>query len=210
MQVASSATVRTAIVAPSDIYGTGTGPGKRQSLLVPLYLGEIFGTPVARRRAFVVGEGKNVRSWCHIHDVVSVYLLLVEDAVAERGGAKARASWGKNGYYFSATNEIVQRELAERVGAALLKRGVIESAEPISLSVDDVRTMLGGANGGALALYVFASSSRSRADRAVKELGWNSLDTTLWDELEADIDAALAENERSVEKLAEAVEKAEG
>lgn len=40
--------------------------------------------------AFCVGEGTNVMGWCHVEDVVRVYVKLVEAAV--RGGEGA--DWG--------------------------------------------------------------------------------------------------------------------
>lgn len=40
--------------------------------------------------AFCVGEGTNVMGWCHVEDVVRVYVKLVEAAV--RGGEGG--DWG--------------------------------------------------------------------------------------------------------------------
>lgn len=79
--------LKTAIVCPPDIYGPGRGPGRKQSVYFPVFLNEIkkIGAP------FYANEGTNARSWVHIEDLMTVYLRLVEAAVAGGGGA----AWGK-------------------------------------------------------------------------------------------------------------------
>lgn len=71
---------------PPDIYGPGRGPGRTQSVYFPVFWNEIkkVGAP------FYAGEGTNSRSWVHIEDLMTVYLKLVEAAVAGGGDA----DWG--------------------------------------------------------------------------------------------------------------------
>jgi len=82
--------LKLAIVCPPDIYGSGGGLGRTQSVYMPEFLNEIkkVGAP------FYVGEGTNTRSWVHIEDLMTVYLKLVEAAVSGGGGA----DWGKTVY----------------------------------------------------------------------------------------------------------------
>ena len=56
-------------------------------MFFPTFWSEIknVGTP------FYVGDGMNTRSWVHIEDLMTVYLKLVEAAVAGGEGA----DWGK-------------------------------------------------------------------------------------------------------------------
>ena len=77
----------TAIICPPDIYGPGRGLGNMRNVYIPVFYDEIKKVGAA----FYVGEGKNTRSSVHIEDVMTVYLKLVEAAVA--GGAGA--DWGK-------------------------------------------------------------------------------------------------------------------
>jgi nucleoside-diphosphate-sugar epimerase len=79
--------LKTAIVCPPDIYGPGRGLGRTQSIYIPAYLDEakLVGA------ALYAGEGKNTRSWVHIEDLMTVYLKLIEAAVAGGGGA----DWGR-------------------------------------------------------------------------------------------------------------------
>jgi nucleoside-diphosphate-sugar epimerase len=79
--------LKTAIVCPPDIYGPGKGPGKTQSVYVPIFLNEIKQVGAA----FYAGEGTNTKSWVHIEDLMTVYLKLVEAAVAGGGGG----DWGR-------------------------------------------------------------------------------------------------------------------
>jgi nucleoside-diphosphate-sugar epimerase len=79
--------LKTAIMCPPDIYGPGRGPGKTQSVYFPVLWTEIqkIGAP------FYADEGTNTRSWVHIEDLMTMYLKLVEAAVAGGQGA----DWGK-------------------------------------------------------------------------------------------------------------------
>jgi nucleoside-diphosphate-sugar epimerase len=79
--------LKTAIICPPDIYGPGRGPGKTHSVYVPVFFDEIKKSGTA----FYAGEGKNTRSWVHIEDLMTVYLKLVEAAVAGGSGA----DWGR-------------------------------------------------------------------------------------------------------------------
>jgi hypothetical protein len=73
-------------MCPPDIYGKGSGPGKTQSFFVPMFVESInkIGAP------FYAKEGRNVKSWVHIEDLIKVYISLVEAAVAGGKGA----DWG--------------------------------------------------------------------------------------------------------------------
>ena len=73
--------LKTAIICPPDIYGPGRGPGRTQSIYLPAYLDETKRAGAA----LYAGEGKNIRSWVHIEDLMTVYLKLVEAAVTGRG-----------------------------------------------------------------------------------------------------------------------------
>ncbi|KAL6401276.1 hypothetical protein AUP68_15144 [Ilyonectria robusta] len=77
---------KTAIVCPTAIFGPGRGPGNTRSIQVP----ELASHILQRGSAFSVGEGKNIWSTLHIHDVSNLFLLLVE-AGAQGGG---QAAWG--------------------------------------------------------------------------------------------------------------------
>lgn len=79
--------LKTAIVCPPDIYGPGRGPGRTQSVYFPMYFQQVK----KLGHAFYADQGTSTRSWVHLEDLMTVYLKLVEAAVAGGQGA----DWGK-------------------------------------------------------------------------------------------------------------------
>jgi len=92
--------IKTAIVCPPTIFGTGRGQGNTRSIQIP-GLAKAF---LQKGHGFQVGAGEAY--WCnvHVHDLSKLYLLLVEAAAAGGGSA----SWGDQGYYFAETGEHVR------------------------------------------------------------------------------------------------------
>lgn len=93
--------IKTAIVCPPTIYGTGRGQGNTRSQQLP-NLAKAF---LERGSGFYVGEGKTYWTNVHVHDLSELYVKLVEDA--SNGGKKA--TWGPEGYYFAENGEHVSR-----------------------------------------------------------------------------------------------------
>jgi nucleoside-diphosphate-sugar epimerase len=79
--------LKTAIMCPPDIYGPGRGPGRTQSVYFPLFWKEIQ----KNESPFYAGKGTNSRSWVHIEDLMTVYMHVIEAAVAGGEGA----DWGR-------------------------------------------------------------------------------------------------------------------
>jgi len=193
--------LKTAIVCPPDIYGPGRGPGRTQSIYIPAYLHE------AKRvgAALYAGEGKNTRSWVHIEDLMTVYLKLVEAAVAGGGGA----DWGREvcppfariqnrdhinvsqGYYFASSSEASQLDFARAAGKILKAHGIVKSEEPRSLPFDQVDGMVSAWGVPHIGTYIFAANSRTRPDRAKKTLDYEPKAPSLWDTMEADLLACI-------------------
>ncbi|KAI9714874.1 MAG: hypothetical protein M1820_000163 [Bogoriella megaspora] len=171
--------VKIAIICPPDIYGPGRGPGRTQSVYFPMYYNEIKEVGAA----FYPDEGANTRSWVHIEDLMTVYLKLIEDAVA--GGE--RANWGLSGYYFTGSQEVSQRSIADATGSVLAKHGIISTQPPKQVSLERVDEMIKSQRFPKLGTYMFAANSRTRADRARKVLGYEPKAPSLWQVLEADL-----------------------
>ena len=136
--------VRSVVICPTLIYGSGRG-ASRDSVQVP------FLAANARRvgRVQVVGAGLNVWSNVHIDDVVDLYLLALAQAPA---GA----------FYFAENGEASFAE----IGAAIARRLGLEGAE--SLDPDEAAARWGESK----AWFTLGSNSRVRARRARRELGW--------------------------------------
>ncbi|RMZ73607.1 nucleoside-diphosphate-sugar epimerase [Pyrenophora seminiperda CCB06] len=172
--------INIAIVCPPDVYGQGKGLGRTTSALVPVYVHEVR----ALGAAFYVASGTNRRSWVHVDDLTRLYLLLVEAALA--GGLEA-THFGKNGYYFAATQEHSQLDLARETGRILHQHGVINDAQPVRVGLEQLDTMVNCPEFPGLRRYMFASNSRTRAERAERLFAYKAQAPGLMDVLESDV-----------------------
>ena len=136
--------VRSAVICPSNIYGTGRGR-KPDSVQIP------FLAANARQQGVVqiVGAGLNVWSNVHIDDVVDLYLLALAKAAA---GA----------FYFAENGEASFGE----IGAAIARRLGLPGVESLPPEVAAQRW------GEPKAYFSLGSNSRVRSVRARRELGW--------------------------------------
>lgn len=177
--------IRTAIVCGPDIYGRGTGPGKRVSILIPFFVEEIL----SRGWPFYCGNGENTRSWVHVQDLVKIHLKLVE--AAANGGRST--DWNEKGYYFASSQELSQFQLAEAVGKVLAKKSFIEGITPRQLTPEQLKEMRSGKFGDTpkIALFMLASSSRTVPERSRKVLEYESSMPSLLDTLDDEIDNYL-------------------
>jgi len=170
--------IHTAIMCPPDIYGRGHGPGITQSFMVPFFYDAIL----AHKSAFYVAKGENVRSLVHIEDVMSLYVHVVEEAVKALDTGNVRDEcWGKNGFYFNSSSEVVWKDVAAATGKIMVSLGLIDSPEPKESSLEEVRS------GGGLSLYMFGSNSRSRAHRGRDVFGWKPAASGFFEVIEADL-----------------------
>jgi nucleoside-diphosphate-sugar epimerase len=178
--------VNVAVMCPPDIYGKGRGPGKTSSALVPLFVSE------ARKRGhvFFVEEGENRRSWVHVDDLMRVYSKVVE-AAASGDKETVQQYFGENGYHFAGTQECSHMDLARKIGEVLVKRGVIEAAEPVRIGLEEVDGIVYWPRFPKLARYLYASNSRTRAERARELWGYEGREWGLLECVEEDVLAAL-------------------
>jgi nucleoside-diphosphate-sugar epimerase len=186
--------VNIAIMCPPDIYGKGKGLAKTQSALIPMFVNETL--KAADKRPFYVNDGTNTRSWVHIDDLMKLYTRVVE-AAAEPATYPAEKYFNGNGYYFASTQEHSQRDLANEVGRILQERGFIENKEPVQVGLEYLDQMVNiYPTFPKLARYLFASNSRTRAERARDLWGYKGEAPGLLEYLEQDVlDAVGARNE---------------
>ena len=149
--------VRSVVLCPSLIYGTGTGVHKA-SIQVPQLIELARRSGVARH----VGRGLNVWSNVQIDDLVDLYLL-----------ALAKAARGS--FFYAENGEASMKALAEAISRLL---GFGGRTEAIALE-DAVKEW-----GGVAAAFTFGSNSRVRARRARADLGWRPHRIGLLDDVE--------------------------
>ncbi|KAI1260280.1 NAD(P)-binding protein [Xylariaceae sp. FL1019] len=174
--------LKTAIVCPPDIYGRGSGPGRTVSYYIPRFVEAIqkLGKP------FYLDAGSNMKGWIHIQDLVQTYVALVEAAAA--GGGEV--SCGSEGYFCAATQEFSQKEIAVAAARILHGKGLLPSTQAQSISRENMAALFPHAP--ETGFFSFCCNSRSKSDRAAKELGYVAKGPSFWDTLESDLLDALA------------------
>lgn len=90
--------VRTALIAGPCIHGRGNGPINQRSIQAP----EIARVTLERKKGFRLGQGLNVWSNVHIHDLGRLFVALLDAALAGEDQV-----WNKNGLYFPENGKLV-------------------------------------------------------------------------------------------------------
>jgi len=149
--------VRAVVIAPSLIYGRGTGANPH-SIQVPWLIALAKKAGVAKH----IGSGENRWANVHIDDLVTLYLAAAEKAP---GGS----------FYFAENGENSMREVCEAVSRMLGQGGRTQS-----MTVEEAAAEWGEGP----ANDTMGSNSRVRAKRARTELAWTPKGRGLIEEIE--------------------------
>ncbi|KAF9698654.1 hypothetical protein EKO04_003757 [Ascochyta lentis] len=163
----STEKINVAIMCPPDIYGRGKGLFKTQSALIPLCVKE----SKTLGRVFLVGKARN-------------------------DGKETQQYFGENGYHFASTQEWSHLDFSTAVGKLLSKHGVVADSEPVQVDLERLDAMANFPGFPKLARYLYASNSRTRADKAASLWGYEGEAPGLMEALEEDVLDAIRE-ERS-------------
>jgi nucleoside-diphosphate-sugar epimerase len=181
--------LKSVIVIPPLIYGIGTGPFNRTSVQLPI----LVRAALKRHKAEMIGPGEATWNNVHIADLVDAYIIIFNQLVAAYGpDAKPNAqpspylTTGREGYYFAENGKHSWRQLSEKIGEVLYKKGIVKSPEVTSFPDDEVESSLWGK----YSWFVVGSQSNSNAER-VRKLGWKPHRPSLFDSVEEQIDASL-------------------
>ncbi|EJL74207.1 NAD-dependent epimerase/dehydratase family protein [Chryseobacterium populi] len=141
----SQKNIRSIVIVPTMVYGTGSGL-KKESIQLPAL------TQFSKEKGFGVyfGKGENIWSNLHIEDLADLYVLALEKAKA-------------GSIYYAENGSSNIKKLAEKISE---KYG-LQPAQ--SLHVQEAVNRFSPAGG----YFGFASNSLCNADKAKKELGWN-------------------------------------
>jgi nucleoside-diphosphate-sugar epimerase len=138
--------VRTIVLCPSLIYGTGSGI-HTESVQVPRLIALAKQSGIAKH----VGAGENIWSHVHIDDVASLFLLALDKAPA-------------GSFFYAENGEATMKSVAQAISRLLGMTGTTE-AWPLEEAAR--------AWGRESAEFTFASNSRVRAVKARRVLNWN-------------------------------------
>ena len=157
VRAASANRVRATVIAPSLIYGRGTGANPH-SIQVPWLIALAKKAGVAKH----IGSGANRWANVHVDDLVRLYLLAADKAP---GGT----------FYFAENGENSMREMCEAISRMLGQDGRTQS-----MTMEDAAAEWGEGP----ANDTMGSNSRVRAKRARAELGWRPVGVGLIEEIE--------------------------
>ncbi|KFY30568.1 hypothetical protein V494_08112 [Pseudogymnoascus sp. VKM F-4513 (FW-928)] len=180
--------VPTYLIMSPTIYGEGSGKFNRSSIQAPT----LIRTAIKRGQAVVLGEGTGVWDAVDIADLTPLYELLLTKVLAGENIPS-----GKQGIYFSETEDYSWKQLSQGIADELSKQGIIKTNEVQSIPLQEGADLWAGGQ----KLYVelgFASNSRSRA-KLSRQLGWAPKRTKgdFLKSLKGDVEAIAKESKKA-------------
>jgi len=166
--------VKTAIVCPPTIYGTGRGADNKRS--VQAY--QAAEAILKRGKGLKVGSGENIWHEVHVWDLSELYRLLGE--AAEAGGPPA--TWNEEGYYLAENGSFEWGDILTKMTEIAYKKGLLPTAEVESLPAPIVHQIK------ARGQYRWGTNSRGISVRGKKLLGWKPVQHSLEAELPEIVD----------------------
>jgi len=160
------------IIAPSTIYGTGSGPCNKLSQQVP----GLIRTCIKHKQAVYVGDGTNEWNNVHIADLVDLYLLVANLATSELIPAAKVDPHIK--FFWGSVGKHAWGDVSREIGKLLHQKGAIPTAEAESISLIPE-------------LMYVANNSLTIADRS-RKIGWQPNHPSLWDTLPETVDQIIA------------------
>ncbi|KAL4862138.1 hypothetical protein BDV12DRAFT_190618 [Aspergillus spectabilis] len=165
-----SSTLKTAIICPSTIYGTGRGAISQRTDQMPGFAKLIL----QRRKGLQFADGKTFWNAVHVYDLSRLYVSFIHDALSPSGG---KVTWNAEGYYLVESGIYFWGDVAREISREAYKLGLLPSEEVASVGVED-RHVLAGAGRPVVNYSVRASAIRAR-----KLLGWEAVEGSLAEEV---------------------------
>lgn len=150
--------------------GRGRGPCSQRSRQVY----ELAKLTIRLGKAPIVGAGQSVMNHIHIRDLIDVYALLVDAAIA---GRDEDGLWGARAYYLTENGEHCWGELAQATAQAAANLGYITGANTEPLDLETAKNYAGFES------LSWGMNSRGQARRARELLGWKPSGPSLLEEL---------------------------
>jgi nucleoside-diphosphate-sugar epimerase len=137
----------------------------------------------------MIGPGESAWNSIHIADLVDAYIILLDQLLSAYGpDAKPNAepspylTTGREGYYFTEDGLYSGRQVFEKIGEILYKKGVLKSPKVTSFTDDEVESDPFGPFS-----WFVASYSNSKAER-LRKMGWKPHRPNLLDSFEEEVD----------------------
>ncbi|KAL9015970.1 MAG: hypothetical protein Q9185_006668 [Variospora sp. 1 TL-2023] len=155
--------VKTYIIMPPTIYGTGTGDFNRITIQAPA----IIRSALRTGQVMQLGDDKAVAEHVHVEDLAELYIAVANKVIKD--GMQGFPS-GERGIYFAGTGRHTWGEFTRGIVQALRELNAIKTDEIKKVGLTEAAEMWTGGN----ELYCelnFGASWRTQAD-ASRKLGW--------------------------------------
>jgi nucleoside-diphosphate-sugar epimerase len=153
--------LKTAIVSPPAICGTGRGPVSQRGMMGPFVASSIL-----KRGYGYLPKSTAQWDFVHLHDLTELNLLLVLAAAQEDGG---KATWNQEGYYLVESERVKWAEYSRDMQQAAVQAGYVAEVPEREMPVWDMEKAM--KEDGMMGAVLFMNSM-GRAVRARKLLGW--------------------------------------
>ncbi|KAL2870582.1 uncharacterized protein BJX67DRAFT_377936 [Aspergillus lucknowensis] len=172
-----SDTLKTAIICPSTIYGTGRGPVSRRSDQIYKFTELIL----REGKGLQLEDGRTFWNSVHIFDLSRLYVALIEDAIAGTEAGKAKATWNGEGYYLVESGTYFWGDVARWITREAHALGLLAAGEEEVTSVGMEDRGIFAPAGRPVINYAV----RAEAVRARRLLGWTPVEGSLEEEIPA-------------------------
>ncbi|KAK7044262.1 hypothetical protein VNI00_007984 [Paramarasmius palmivorus] len=119
-----------------------------------------------RKRAGMVGQGKNVWPNVDIHELAELYNLLYDATINNPN----KIGHGREGYYFGASGEHKLYDVSKAIGEALVELGISDNGDPTTFTPQEMKKYYNQSN-------YMENNSRCVANRS-RALGWSPKKST--------------------------------
>ncbi|KAL8646632.1 MAG: hypothetical protein Q9210_006026 [Variospora velana] len=155
--------VKTYIIMPPTIYGTGTGDFNRITIQAPA----IMRSALRTGQVMQLGDDNAVAEHVHVEDLAELYIAVANKVIKD--GMQGFPS-GERGIYFAGTGRHTWGEFTRGIVQALRELNAIKTDEIKKVGLTEAAEMWIGGNELFCELN-FGASWRTQAD-ASKKLGW--------------------------------------
>ncbi|KAL8650975.1 MAG: hypothetical protein Q9226_004921 [Calogaya cf. arnoldii] len=156
-----TSSVKTYIIMPPTIYGTGTGLFNRLTIQAPT----IMRSALRNGQVLKLGADDGDVECVHVQDLANLYILMASK-VAKGDDMPS----GVRGIYFASTDRYTWKEFADGIAKALVEVGGIKTEEVKKIGLEEAAAEWTGGH-KLLCELNFGSNFRTRPDTS-RSLGW--------------------------------------
>ncbi|KAM5355057.1 hypothetical protein ACJ41O_001703 [Fusarium nematophilum] len=153
--------VRTYIIMPPLIWGTGAGYFKKVSQQIP----RLVRNAVQHRRLEYVAPGTSSLGHVHVTDLAALFEVVLARSIED-----SSLPAGRNGYFFANTGRHAWKEVAEKLAVVGHDRGILDSPVAVPLDLGSAAARFFDSD-AVKTERTHASTSSTIAERG-REIGW--------------------------------------